>query len=245
MKERTQDAIREHAVACYPREACGLVVVVKGNERFFPCHNSASSPQEHFRIAPELFAQAAEYGEIIAVVHSHPNVRARPSEADKVMCEASQLPWHIVHVSVPDGGEKPVATEIYSFEPSGFVLPLVGRPFVYGVLDCYSLIRDYYDREMRITLPEFEHTFGWWERGENRYMDNIQAAGCEPITGPIKVGDIILMQLRSKVANHGAVYIGDGKILQHCLGKLSSRDVYGGYWQEITRIIVRHKDAPQ
>lgn len=49
------------------------------------------------------------------------------------------------------------------------------------------------------------------------------------------------MQVRSKngVPNHAAVYLGDGLMLHHMYGRLSSRDVYGGYWREVTRLVVR------
>ena len=35
--------------------------------------------------------------------------------------------------------------------------------------------------------------------------------------------------------------LGDGLILHHLQGRLSSRDVYGGYWQKITTHILRHR----
>jgi cell wall-associated NlpC family hydrolase len=53
-------------------------------------------------------------------------------------------------------------------------------------------------------------------------------------------GDCFLMQVASPVPNHAAVYLGDGLILHHLQGRLSSRDVYGGYWQKVTTHVLRY-----
>lgn len=37
----TLNAIHAHALADYPREACGLVIVSKGKEHYIPCQNRA------------------------------------------------------------------------------------------------------------------------------------------------------------------------------------------------------------
>lgn len=240
MKPATVDAIRAHAVADYPREACGLVVVVKGRERYIKCRNMATTPSEHFILSPEDYAHADDQGELVAVVHSHPDVPARPSEADRVACEASGLPWVIVAAARSDDGEV-TAGELVQIEPEGYQAPLVGRPFAHGVLDCYTLVRDFYARELGIVLPDFAREDGWWDRGGDLYMQNFREAGCEPITGAMRRGDIILMAIRSRVANHAAVYLGDGLMLHHLYGRLSSRDVYGGMWAEKTMLVVRHK----
>jgi len=241
MTPETADVIREHALAEYPRECCGLVVVVKGRERYYRCVNKARTPSEHFIIGADDYAFAEEVGEIMAVVHSHPDCAARASEADRVACEASGLPWYIA--SIIRDREALSVPEIGSIAPEGYKAPLVGRPFHHGVLDCYSLIRDWYAQELGIELPDFERRDGWWDDGHSSlYLDNFTKAGCAPITGAMQRGDIILMQIRSKngVPNHAAVYLGDGTMLHHLYGRLSSRDVYGGMWQDYTRLVVRH-----
>lgn len=233
MRKKTLEAIQRHAAADYPREACGLVVVVKGRERYVPCRNAAAGT-EHFILPAEDYAAAEDLGEVVAVVHSHPDAPAAPSQADLVSCEASGLPWHIL--SWP-------AEDLRTIEPSGYRAPLVGRQFAHGVLDCYTLIRDWYQREPGITLPEFQRRDDWWKHGEDLYMQHYGEAGFVAVSQdqPGQVGDVILMQLRAPVPNHAGVYLGDGLMLHHLHGRLSSRDVFGGYWQEITRCILRYR----
>lgn len=239
LQETTEQEIRSHAEECFPNECCGLIAVVKGKERYFRCENKSSEPGQQFIISDADRAAVDEQGEIIAVVHSHPNEPARPSMADKVSCEESELTWYIVHVSVPDGGLSPEASEIYRHDPSNFAAPLIGRPFVHGVLDCYALIRDYYELEMGVTLPNFPRDNKWWEKGQTLYMDHFAECGFEPVKGEIKPGDVILMQSRSPTPNHAAIYIGNTQILHHFYSRLSGREVYGGYWREITRMVIR------
>jgi proteasome lid subunit RPN8/RPN11 len=233
MQPSSLRALREHAQAEFPRECCGLLVVLRGRERYVPCRNTACGT-DHFVLAAEDFAAAEDLGEIVAVVHSHPNATAAPSEADRVSCEASGLRWHII--SWP-------GDDLRTIEPCGYQAPLVGRQFTHGVLDCYQLIVDWYARERGITLPDFQRRDDWWQQGEDLYMRHYADAGFEAVSQdqPEQVGDVILMQLRSPVPNHAAVYLGDGQILHHVHSRLSSRDVYGGYWQEITRCVLRYR----
>lgn len=242
MTPETTEAFKRHAISEYPRECCGLVAIVNGRERYFPCSNVATTPEEHFVLPAHEYAQVEEYGEVVAVAHSHPSYPAEPSQADRVSCEASGLPWVIVSVRKQPEDDAPHTEEIVTIEPCGYEAPLVGRPFVHGVLDCFSLIRDWYKRESQVRLPDFEREAEWWDKGFDLYAANIEAHGFFPIPDAPKRGDMILMQIRAGVMNHGAIYLGEGIILHHLLGRLSSRDVYGGYWQSVTRMIVRHKD---
>jgi proteasome lid subunit RPN8/RPN11 len=247
----TLAAISTHALADYPRESCGLVIVRKGRERYVPCRNTSTTPSEHFRLRADDFAAAEDQGEVIALVHSHPDTNAEPSDADRVACEASELPWHIVSV-IRDGGD-PVVRDVRTVTPCGYEAPLVGREFAHGILDCYTLVQDWYARERGVELPYFERHDGWWDiEGEDQpdlYMKHFAEAGFQIVAAHpqdegfvFQEGDIVLMQHRATVANHAAVYVGDGKMLHHLHGRLSSLDIYGGMWAEITRAIVRRKE---
>lgn len=219
-----------HAQLAYPRECCGLLIVEKGRERYVPCRNLATGT-EQFILDPADYARAEDRGQIIAVVHSHPDASANASEADKVACEASGLPWHIV--GWPHGTWR-------SIEPTGYRAPLVGREFVHGVLDCYALIRDFYGEDLGIELPDFDRRDDWWNQGQNLYVENFAKAGFVQVDD-LRQHDVILMQILSPVANHGAVFFEDNSLLHHLHGRLSSRDVYGGYFRQVTTHILRHK----
>ncbi|MGU4696866.1 C40 family peptidase [Burkholderia cepacia] len=240
MKKATLDAIRSHAVRAYPHECCGLVIVERGRERYVECSNAATG-SDHFVLPADEYAAAEDRGAVVAVVHSHPDSPAEPSEADRVACEASGVAWHVVEVRRGDDGVvRPGAIE--TIEPVGFQVPLVGRSFAHGVLDCYTLVRDWYRVEHEIVLPDFPRRDAWWEAGEDLYMQHYHAAGFVALQGMEPVperGDVILMQVRAPVPNHAGIYLGDGTMLHHLYDKLSSRDVYGGYWREVTRLILR------
>lgn len=247
MQQDTIEAINAHAVAEFPREACGVVCVVKGRERYIACTNIAKKQDDNFTIKPSDYADAEDSGEIIAIVHSHPKVTAKATQADLVGCEESGLPWHIVPVSVPDDAETPIAGVINTIAPKGYEAPLVGRQFFHGALDCYTLVRDWYKRERGIELGNYDREDDWWNDGvSDLYTENFRKEGFEPITDDMQPGDIILMQIRSKNGkpNHAAIYLGDGLMLHHLYGRLSSRDVYGGYWAEVTRVVIRYKGKP-
>jgi proteasome lid subunit RPN8/RPN11 len=230
MDDANLAALRAHAAREAPRECCGVLVVVKGRERYRPCRNLAGDTAE-FAIDPADWAAAEDAGEIVAVCHSHVNYPAEASMADRAGVESTGLPWVIVNH--PTGA-------VQTYAPHGYRAPLVGRPFCHGVLDCYSLVRDYYARELSIALPDFAREERWWQKGGNLYIEHFADAGFVAVAD-VRVHDVLLMQVQSSVVNHAAVMAGDNVILHHLMGRLSSRDVYGGWFHSITRKVVRHR----
>lgn len=235
LNEDLLKAIMSHADSTKERECCGMIITHRRRKEYFPVRNIATL-DKHFVMHPEDQASAEDKGTVLAIVHSHPKISPEPSQADLVGIERSQTPWIIVNW--PTGS--------YTItEPSGYVAPLEGREFSHGVLDCYTIVRDYYKRELGITLKDYERPDNWWLKGMDLYRDHFSDTDfIEVFDGSLKQHDFLLIQMASPVANHGAVYLGDNlnMILHHVQGKVSGKDVYGGYWRKATRAVLRHKE---
>lgn len=250
MRKHIERAVREHAASCYPKESCGLLVRVGRSHRFIACENTATEPNEEFRIAPETYADSEDQGEIIGVVHSHPDATSRPSAADVAMCNASGLPWYII--SWPEG-------DLRMIEPVDRV-PLLGRAFVHGVQDCWQVCADWYQRERGLEFPRYEREDGWWEdpNGPSHYEELYEAAGFVRVDVPQR-GDLIVMEVgRTVRPNHAGIFLGtdpslpgeDSQVfgpgpflLHHLYSRPSEIIVWGGPWLDRVRLILRHRNT--
>lgn len=246
MRKKTVDAIVAHALTEYPKESCGFIVKDGRKELYVPVENTSENANEHFRISAERYAEVEDQYTIMAIVHSHPDETSSPSEADRVLCEGTKLPWVIVGIYKDNLTGELLADTPHQLIPEGYEAPLEGRIFYHGVLDCYTLIRDYYKRTLQISLPDFPRQDCWWEdpEAESLYAKHYADAGFILVTdGSLKEHDIIAMEIGSSAGpNHAGVYLGDNIMLHHMYGMPSTKAVYGGSYQYATRFIFRHKD---
>lgn len=249
MMKKHYQSIQEHALQAYPNECCGLIV----GGVYYPCENVAHDPANLFEIDPQAFIDLSDKGELQAIVHSHPDGEPMPSEYDRVQMSLHGVPWLIA--SVNDG-----RVEIRQHEPQAYTAPLLGRDYIHGVQDCYSLCRDYYWRECGIRLNDYPRLDAWWEdpTAQSLYVDNFKAEGFfEVDPKSLQKHDAIICKVgKSHFPNHALIYIGDGEltsettpqvigqdlVLHHPYGRLSVREQYGQNWQRRTVMVLRHRD---
>lgn len=242
--KKTKQAIIDHAAKCYPKESCGFIV----NREYVPCNNIAASDSE-FKIDPRDLVRAEKLGKIEAIVHSHPDGSSNPSTFDKLQMSKHNLPWVIC--AYPE-------IDIAVHKDTGYQAPLINREYIHGVLDCYSIVKDYYSRELDIELDNFERSDLWWESAssDDLYIANFESQGFVQVA-TLQRHDVILCRVQpTNFVNHALIYLaGDGALvseqserlvnnhlmLHHPYLRRSRREIYGNIWQERAAIIVRHK----
>lgn len=253
LTKQLKTAITSHAKTCYPAECCGLII----GDEYYPCDNIAFDPYNHFEIDPSEFIKLSQIGDIQAIVHSHPNGTGEPSEMDKIQMGLHGVDWVICGI-----GKDLLTDDFYIdlqiHQAKAHHAPLLGREYVHGLQDCYTLVQDYYSRELNIDLPNFKRIDDWWEdeNHEPMYENNFAKAGFVAVDD-IKRHDVILCRVgRTFHVNHALIFLGNGKlnsettppvignslILHHPHGRLSVREMYGESWQKRTALIVRHKE---
>ena len=222
MTAETIHCIKEDAIKRYPEESCGVII----DGHYISISNIHPEPTKQFRLDPLEYATV---GTIDAIIHSHTNGSKEPSELDMIQQARTGLPWGILSCNGPD------TSEVIWLDPEGEQEPLIGRSFLHGINDCYSLVRAWYKEEKNITLKDFPRNNNWWDKGENLYVDHCEDAGFRVLDKdePLQIGDVFSMRIKSPVPNHGGVYIGDGKVLHHLNGQLSRRQQLGRWKDKI------------
>lgn len=227
MFEEATAAAKDHALSVYPEEACG---VIRGGE-YTPYPNIAADPQASFELPPMAIVGAE------AIVHSHcaPRHEPWPTADDMRAQQQSALPWGIV---LTDGSG---ATDPLWFGDQLLNDELIGQEFQPGVHDCYWVLRANWWQLHNTKLPEFPRDTGWWATGQDLLSPvNFEQSGFVLIDPrDLQPEDVVIMRIRSKVANHCAIIKDGGLILHHLAHRVSRREPFGP-WRNYVTHCLRH-----
>lgn len=222
------EAARLHALDVYPHEAVGCVA----GGMYLRLNNVSPEPARSFVVN--------EYpDDMRAVIHSHTakGESAAPSAADMASQQATGIPWGI-HVC---NGIS--ATPIEWLGDDCPVAPYLGRQFLSGIRDCWTLIRDIYRQEQGVvTLPNLPRDDDWYKQGLDLLsLENIEAAGFRRVSAKdMQMGDLVLGSLTTRIVNHCGLYVGRGLILHHMEDRLSCREPIRP-WMKTIRYFLRHE----
>tara|TARA_R100000773_G_scaffold8908_2_gene8487 strand:+ start:1236 stop:1943 length:708 start_codon:yes stop_codon:yes gene_type:complete len=216
-----------HAKDQNPKESVGLLLNIKGKKRYYPCQNLSITSHQEFILDPEDYVKADNLGDIVGIVHSHPICSPEPSQADRVSCEKSNLPWYIVN---------PESEEWSYLEPNGYKAPLIGRKWVWGVTDCWSLVVDWYKQEKGIELKDYERNMTPDEFLFDPLFESYAwRTGFRELRPEerLEKGDVLLMSIMYPTLNHVAIFLGD-MVLHHLADRLSCREPYSAWLYKCT-----------
>lgn len=235
-----QIAVQRLAHKAYPQEAGGFIIF-DGSEWFLmESVNLHPEPKKHLLLPPEDFAHAQAFERTI-FWHSHTQGQKNFSVQDVRLCKELGIPFYLF--VLPDG-----VTDY--FDPST-PEPYLKRPYLFGLRDCYSLVKDFYQVEFGITLDDFDRAdkadfdgdgLQHWPKMQQFYES--QGFVLLPDKAEIKRGDILLQQIRHTEPNHLGVVVDPSQNLfyHHLLDRESESAIYGGYWERVTVGFYRHKN---
>lgn len=224
--------LRSAAEKAFPKEACGFFLF---NGGMIEVQNQSTIP-EQFVISAKDYAVYDE--QIAAIWHTHARY-PRFSAADIQSCKSLGIPFAMWDCS---------SSQSYWLDTNQYT-GLIGRPWNYGIWDCYASVRDWYWQEFGISLGDYPRT----EEGEWRnpnfthFEDNFRREGFETVPmNEAKRGDVLLMRIRNdNTCNHVAVIEDpeEGLIYHHAVDRLSEVVVYGHWMRQNTYCIVRRKQC--
>ena len=216
--------IKQHFENEYPREGCGVLAVVKGKKKWFPCTNVAQD-DEDFIIDSQEYLKLVRTTDIVGIVHSHPDRPSEPTKVDIDYCNALGIPYYIF--SYPD-------LDLTVVEPENKVTDLYGREYEFGTKDCFEAMRDYLKTQDIIIPPRVMFEDDWWDKDLDYFSaDVIKDWGGQPIElEDIEPNDVLIFQVMAPKNNHCGVYIGNDIFYHHAVNRLSCRESLYPAWHK-------------
>ena len=222
-------AIKQIALTSPNIETCGFVLH-DGSVLQVP--NAAEDPINEFSIDAAIYAEHEQ--RVAGIWHSHLEL-AGFSPLDQQVLSTDNVPWAVYCIADDSWHECDPEMRVFA--------PLEGRPFVYGVYDCYSLVVDFLNKKRHIQLPEWERKqWGEWNTPSFDPFDMEWSKYGKPVTDKqYQAGDILLLNLgdHSGHTDHLGVFTDPNHFLHHPSGMVSRLQTFGGYWERRLNWVVR------
>jgi len=229
LSEENKQIIKNHLIS--NEESCGLIICKQGKIIAYPCKNIAQEPNIFFTISPRDYLFCSKIGEIIGCYHTHEEHNYF-REVDKMMANNLKLKYYL-YCKKTD--------EFFEYIPDSYINTYTGRTFQYNKNDCFTLIREYYEKELNIKLEVPSYNDTWYKTQENLIVSNIEKQNFVQVESLQKNDIICLKYKRGENPSHLAIYL-DNSILHQPRARLSLIEEYNQEHKNRTTHILRHKN---
>lgn len=182
------------------------------NDQLTELQNVAADRVRTWEVADELPPGST-------VLHSHVHSKSVDGfslEDWQFIDQHLDLKHYVYHV--PSGSD--------AYYDVNLVQPYCGREWSWSVSNCYTLVRDWYARELGITLPVYrlERNYGW---SEVDFTQLLVKHGCQVVDEP-QLGDIVVMS-----GGHLGIWLSTTELLHHPAERKSmvTKQFPGQYWR--------------
>lgn len=236
--------IKEHALEENPKECCGLILL---NEEVVKLKNKSYFPLEAFVINFEDLPDDIELSDIKGFYHSHPQ-GGKKSSLDVYFSHKVNLPFAIYNIP---------GDSFSTYSPNGYYeLPLVGRDFLANEIDCITLVKDYFKRNLNIEVEDIKHPirevepdawqnhpeFWKYNKKDNMAFVELYKERGFSVVSDLKKNDIVLSDNGLvKALSHVGVYVGNDKIIHHPYPTRSIIDSFQNFKENSKIMYMRHK----
>jgi len=237
MMEKDKNRIIEICESKPEQEVCGFIKAIGSELVIIECENAAEDRVNNFEFSIEdsILAQDKD---VVGVFHSHTDCQrslSTFSQSDIDAAEEFQKPLYLYVLKTK---------EWLNYTPNGYNRDLIGRQFIRGVNDCYSILRDYYRQDLKINLNDYIRDDDIFDGKNDFIMKHAEDAGFRVLEGRsvIKKNDVLVFKHFGPYPRHLGVFVGNSRFLHQPCSNLSCVDLLAGDWQKRLKFILRHKN---
>lgn len=229
--------IKDHAMLCYPEEACGLIVDQK---EVFICKNVAPNKFHSYEINPIDYVKASRSGLITAIYHSHVERENFGFSYRDILNSEN----HKVDMILYD-----YCCDLFSYySPRGVLPKYIGRKFKMGESDCFTLVQDYYKNELNIELKNYFNDRGEGFFNKNRkgllfsdFLKMAEEQNLSPVgNNDARNGDILCVRTE-KIISHLGIYLRGDYVLEQYRNSVSTINKLTEERKQNVMLTLRHK----
>ena len=210
-------------------ESCGLIISTETEVLVFKSKNISYHKGNNAILNPLDYIRASKIGKIIGHFHSQPF--GPPSFIDYLNAINHDI-YSVIYSIKSD--------IFYVIEPK--LKDYLDAEYKCGVSDCYTLVREYFNKELNIKLNDYNREDNWWKKSPNLILENFKNEGGITVSfEDLKPNDVIVFNVNN-VPGHFSIYMGCGLILHHPFGERSIISEISEPLKRRICIIIRHKD---